>query len=101
EEGLTDMLKRWTSGGFGHPPMENETAEAKTEPSASGETKGTPEGHATGDAGVSAVPENSERARSIPGSEIYFSLYFAMTGTHALHMIVGMGVMLWLLKNAK
>ncbi len=102
EEDLSDMLKRWaTPGGFGHPPMEAETAEVRAEPSAAGETTGTGEGHASGEAGVSGVPENSERARSIPGSEIYFSLYFAMTGTHALHMIVGMGIMLWLLKNAR
>jgi cytochrome c oxidase subunit 3 len=102
EEPLGDMVKRWMSGGFGHPPMEAEGAEGhEPQASAAGETIGTPEGHARGDAGVSAVPENSERARSIPGSEIYFSLYFAMTGTHALHMIVGMGIMLWLLKNAR
>jgi cytochrome c oxidase subunit 3 len=34
------------------------------------------------------------------GAEIYFSLYFAMTGMHALHMVIGMGIMLWLLVNA-
>ena len=98
EEALPDMLKRWTSGGFGHPPMETE-AEAH-EGTAPAETTAA-ETHANSEAGANTLPENSERARSIPGSEIYFSLYFAMTGTHALHMIVGMGIMLWLLKNAK
>jgi cytochrome c oxidase subunit 3 len=29
-------------------------------------------------------------------AEIYFSLYFAMTGLHALHMIVGIPILLWL-----
>ena len=29
-----------------------------------------------------------------PQTEIFFSLYFAMTGMHALHMIVGIGIML-------
>ena len=29
--------------------------------------------------------------------EIFFSLYFAMTGMHALHMLVGMGLMIWLI----
>jgi cytochrome c oxidase subunit III len=29
-------------------------------------------------------------------AEIYFSLYFIMTGLHALHMIVGLGVFTWL-----
>jgi len=28
------------------------------------------------------------------GIEIFFSLYFAMTGMHALHMVVGIGIML-------
>jgi cytochrome c oxidase subunit III len=30
-------------------------------------------------------------------AEIYFSLYFLMTGIHALHMIVGLGIFTWLL----
>jgi cytochrome c oxidase subunit 3 len=29
--------------------------------------------------------------------QIFFSLYFAMTGLHASHMIVGIGLILWLL----
>ncbi|MEO5936686.1 MAG: cytochrome c oxidase subunit 3 family protein [Terriglobales bacterium] len=49
---------------------------------------------------IGDVPGSSERDRSKPGSEIYFSLYFAMTGMHALHMIIGMGIMLWLLFHA-
>ncbi len=32
--------------------------------------------------------------------QILFCLYFAMTGMHALHMIVGLGIMTWLLVNA-
>lgn len=31
---------------------------------------------------------------------IFFWIYFAMTGLHALHMIIGLGVMLWLLYKA-
>ena len=34
-----------------------------------------------------------------PQAEIFFSLYFVMTGLHALHMVIGLGimaVMLWL-----
>jgi cytochrome c oxidase subunit 3 len=30
----------------------------------------------------------------------FFFIYFAMTGLHALHMIVGLGIMAWLLWNA-
>ena len=29
-------------------------------------------------------------------AEIFFSLYFALTGLHALHMIIGLGIMAWL-----
>lgn len=36
-----------------------------------------------------------------PNAEIFFSLYFAMTGVHALHMIVGLGLMFWLLNKAR
>jgi len=28
--------------------------------------------------------------------ELFFSLYFAMTGLHALHMIIGIGLLVWL-----
>lgn len=35
------------------------------------------------------------------GARIFFSLYFAMTGLHALHMIIGIGLMVWLLVLAK
>jgi len=34
------------------------------------------------------------------GAQIYFSLYFAMTGMHALHMVVGIGIMLFMLRPA-
>ena len=30
-------------------------------------------------------------------AQIFFSLYFAMTGMHALHMIIGIGLVTWLL----
>ena len=33
-------------------------------------------------------------------TEIYFSLYFAMTGMHALHMIIGIGILIVLLIKA-
>jgi cytochrome c oxidase subunit III len=29
--------------------------------------------------------------------QLFFSLYFAMTGLHALHMIIGLGLMTWML----
>jgi cytochrome c oxidase subunit 3 len=33
-------------------------------------------------------------------AQLFFSLYFAMTGLHALHMVIGAGIMTWLLINA-
>lgn len=33
-------------------------------------------------------------------TEVYFSLYFAMTGMHALHMIIGIGILVGLLFKA-
>ncbi len=32
-----------------------------------------------------------------PHVQLFYSLYFAMTGMHAVHMVVGAGLMLWLL----
>src|SRR5438445_59206 len=32
--------------------------------------------------------------------QLYFSLYFGMTGLHALHMIVGVGLLIWLIKGS-
>src|SRR5688572_12749415 len=33
--------------------------------------------------------------------QLYFALYFAMTGMHAFHMIIGMVIMLWMIKKAR
>ncbi len=33
-------------------------------------------------------------------TEIFFSFYFAMTGLHAFHMVIGLGLMTWLLLRA-
>jgi cytochrome c oxidase subunit 3 len=49
-------------------------------------------------AGEHAGPhESPEHA---PGAEMFLSLYFAMTGLHASHMVVGMGLILFLLVPA-
>jgi cytochrome c oxidase subunit III len=36
-----------------------------------------------------------------PNAPIFFSLYFVMTGIHALHVIVGMGLIAWLWNRAR
>ena len=33
-------------------------------------------------------------------AQIFFSLYFAMTGMHALHMVIGFGLLAWLLAGS-
>ena len=33
-------------------------------------------------------------------AQLFFSLYFGMTGLHAMHMIVGVGLLLWLLRQS-
>jgi cytochrome c oxidase subunit III len=34
-------------------------------------------------------------------AQLFFSLYFAMTGLHALHMVIGVGLLSWLTLRAK
>jgi len=51
------------------------------------------------------APEGATLARLAPGgldhAQIYFFFYFAMTGLHALHMIIGMGFLIWLVGRAR
>jgi len=51
------------------------------------------------------APEGEVLARLAPGglqhAELYFFFYFAMTGLHAIHMIIGMGLLLWLVFRAR
>jgi len=35
-----------------------------------------------------------------PQTQIFYSLYFAMTGLHALHMIIGIPIILWIAHSA-
>lgn len=32
----------------------------------------------------------------LPSTELFFSFYFAMTGMHALHMVIGLGLLAWI-----
>jgi cytochrome c oxidase subunit 3 len=36
-----------------------------------------------------------------PHAQLFFSLYFAMTGLHALHMVIGVGILLTLIMEAR
>jgi cytochrome c oxidase subunit III len=46
------------------------------------------------------VPGHAGQYANPAHAQIFFALYFVMTGLHALHMIVGVGVFLWLLAMA-
>jgi len=52
------------------------------------------EGLAPGPAFTYAGPE-------APQAQLFFSIYFAMTGLHALHMVIGIGIMTVLLVQAR
>ncbi len=41
---------------------------------------------------IGTVPSHPDLAVNSHHAEMYFSLYFAMTGMHALHMIIGIGI---------
>ena len=42
------------------------------------------------------VPGHPDQYANPRHAEIFFALYFIMTGLHALHMIVGLGIFTWL-----
>ena len=46
------------------------------------------------DEAVAADPDLNAHA------QLYYSAYFGMTGLHALHMVIGVGLLLWLLRNS-
>src|SRR5213075_789020 len=46
------------------------------------------------------VPGHPDQYANPQHAQIFFSLYFIMTGLHALHMIVGLGIFTWLLSMA-
>lgn len=46
------------------------------------------------------VPNHPGEFANPRHAEIFFSLYFVMTGIHALHMIIGLGIFIWLFAMA-
>ena len=43
------------------------------------------------------IPGHPDQYANPRHAQIFFSLYFIMTGLHALHMIIGLGIFSWLL----
>ncbi len=51
---------------------------------------------------IGLYPNSKELLRRAPGENLFYGLYFAMTGIHALHVIIGLGVlsvMLWIVAH--
>ena len=46
------------------------------------------------------VPGHPGEYANPHNAEIFFALYFIMTGLHALHMVIGLGIFTWLLMMA-
>ena len=49
------------------------------------------------------IPGPNFEFNGVPGGheQLYFALYFAMTGMHAFHMVIGMVIMLWMIAKAR
>ena len=69
-----------------HIPVRFQTYQFKWEPRASG---------------AADLREESSRAVDTGHVEMFFWLYFAMTGVHALHMIIGLGILTTLVLMAR
>ncbi len=48
--------------------------------------------------GIKEAPLPPDMAQK---TQVFFFLYFAMTGMHALHMIIGLGILCWLISRAR
>lgn len=44
---------------------------------------------------------NAELLAEAPHAPLYFSFYFAMTGLHGLHVLIGIGVLCWILFRSR
>jgi cytochrome c oxidase subunit III len=55
--------------------------------------------------GLDWAPQGEVLAHLAPGgvqhAQLYFIFYFAMTGLHAIHMVIGMGLLLWLVLRGR
>ncbi|SLN65452.1 Quinol oxidase subunit 3 [Roseivivax jejudonensis] len=41
------------------------------------------------------IPGHPDFPVDVPGAEMFFSFYWAMTGLHGLHMAIGLGIIAW------
>ena len=57
-------------------------------------------GHGASAAGQHEPSAHSEETAAPSHAGIFFSIYFTMTGIHAIHVLAGMGVILWILSRS-
>ena len=51
---------------------------------------------------VNAIDEEGHATLLSPRANMFFGLYFVMTGLHGLHVLIGMSILIWVLyKNIK
>lgn len=68
---------------------------------AGGSAADTPAGEGSLAAGSSAERQSAEHAGNVPRNVgLFFSIYFVMTGLHGLHVLGGMGAIVWLIGRA-
>ncbi len=48
--------------------------------------------------GLEALQSGNEHSKPL-GEIMFFGMYFTMTGLHGFHIIIGIGIMIWLLKR--
>lgn len=49
--------------------------------------------------GLFGIEQNAELIKNFPKAPLFFSLYFMMTGIHGLHVVIGMGLITWIMKR--
>ena len=62
------------------------------------ESHAVAESHDTSHDATTSTPDEGREVKRITG--VFFSIYYVMTGVHAVHILCGMGVIAWLLWRA-
>lgn len=76
-----------------HTVGESETPAAKAHQVIS-QVTGSPGSQETHPSAEAKGPESMEAPKNV---HIFFGIYFAMTGLHAIHILIGMGVIIWMM----
>jgi cytochrome c oxidase subunit 3 len=91
------------AAGAEAPPAAGGAEGGAVDAAASGPERSTIAPAATGPAGL-APEEASSREEMEPepaNAQVFFSIYFLMTGLHGIHVIGGVGAMFWLLRRIR